>query len=252
MIKQYAAINWDEDVKCFCSGRYTINDKVYIEFPTVRQIMFEIGEKNYWSTLFLLISTPSDIIAQLDDLGLDWEKVSDFDIFIRHFIFMSDEQIKIFLPTISKNSFKLFENKNTQEIILYDDENDIVIDRLIADKISDYLRYAHGIKKNVIKAGNAYTHKDLIEDAHDELKKQQRKQKHHKSQMKAYISYLSNVYKCLPDMILDMRVNYFFDAIKRTNAINEATTLPFMMYYGMVDGSNKQNQKRLDPMRYDV
>ena len=95
-------------------------------------------------------------------------------------------------------------------------------------------------------------HKDLIEDAHDELQKQQRKQKHHKSQMKAYISYLSNVYKCLPDMILDMRVNYFFDAIKRTNAINEAATLPFMMYYGMVDGSNKQNQKRLDPMRYDV
>ena len=69
---------------------------------------------------------------------------------------------------------------------------------------------------------------------------------------RGYISYLSNVYKCLPDMILDMRVNYFFDAIKRTNAINEAATLPFMMYYGMVDGSNKQNQKRLDPMRYDV
>lgn len=252
MIKRFVNINWDEDVKCFCTGRYNINDKIYINFPTIREIMFDIGEKQYWSVLFSLIATSSDIIAQLDDVGLDWEKVSDFEVFLRHIVFMSEEQIKIFLPTINLSDFVIGESKNTQELILYNEKEDITIDKFIVDKIAEYLRYVHGIKKNVIRAGNAYTHRDLIDDAHDELKKALRKPKQHKSQIKAYLSYLANSYGCLPDKILDMKANYFFDAVKRTNAINEATTLPFMMYYGMVDGSKKQNQLRLDPMRYDV
>lgn len=245
-------VNWDEDVKCFCTGRYQINDKIYIDFPTVKQVMFDIGEKQYWSVLFSLVATSSDIIAQLDDAGLDWEKVTDFEVFLRHFIFMSQEQVNIFLPTIIRENFKIGENKESEELVLYDETNDIMLDRLVVEKIADYLRYTHGLKKNVIKAGNAYTHRDLIEDAHDELRKQQRRPQQQKSQLKAYISYLANAYGCLPDKIMDMRINYFFDAIKRTNAINEATTLPFQMYYGMVDGTNKENQKRLNPMRYDL
>lgn len=252
MIRQYATIDWDEDVKCFCTGRYNINDKIYIEFPTVRQVMFDIGEKQYWSVLFSLIATSSDIIAQLDEVGLDWEKVSDFEVFIRHFVFMPQEQIHIFLPTVNRDNYSIEENPESEELILHDNIDDIVLDKLIVEKIADYLRYAHGLKKNVIKAGNTYTHRDLIDDAKEELKKQKRRPKQQKSQLKAYISYLANVYRCSPETIMEMRINYFFDAIKRSNAINEATTMPFMMYYGMVDGTNKQNQKRLDPMRYDV
>lgn len=252
MIKQYATVDWDKDAQAFCSGKYPINDKIYIQFPTIRQVMFDYGEKRYWSVMYSLIATSSDLIAQLDTMGLDWEKVSDFEVFLRNFIFLPEEDIHIFLPTVSPKDFILCENSDTQELMLYNEKDNITIDKFIHENIADYIRYAHGIKKNVIRAGNEFTHRDIIEDAHDEIKRQQRRQKKQKSQMKTYISFLANTYKCLPDQILDMKVNYFFDAIKRINAINEATTMPFLMYYGMVDGSKRENQKRLDPMRDDV
>lgn len=249
MTKKYATINYDEDAKCYLSGKYRINDKIYVNFPTVREVMFDIGEKNYWLIIFSLVATSSDLIAQLDDRGLDWEKVPDFDIFIMNFLLMSEDKLNVMLPNIKSSNFVLKENPDNEEVILYDEKNDITIDRNIYECIVDYIRYAHGLEKNVIRAANAYTHRDLIEDAHEQIKFSQRKPKSHKSQMKAYVSYVINALGYKIDDVLDMKINFFFDCIKRINAIDTAKTMPFMMYYGMVDMSKKESKKNLDPMR---
>lgn len=248
MIKNYATVNYDEDAKCYVSGKYRINDKIHIEFPTVREIMFDIGEKKYWTAIYSIVSTPSDLIAQLDDRGLDWEKVADFDIFIMNFI-LNGDGIKVLLPMIDTTKFVLTENPDSKEIILYDETNDITIDRNIYECIADYIRYAHGLKKNVIRAANAYTHRDLIEDAHDQIEIDKRKSKSHKSQMKAYISYIIGSLGYKVDDVLDMRINFFFDCVKRVNAIDTAQQMPFMIYYGMVDTSKREIKNSLDPMR---
>lgn len=249
MIKNYATVNYDEDVKCYLSGKYVINDKIYINFPTIKQIMFDIGEKKYWTLIYSMVATSSDLIAQLDDKGLDWEKVDDFDIFIMNFIFLNENDIKYLLPTIEKSKFILTENPDNQEIILRNEEDGITIDRNIYECIVDYIRYVHGIKKNVIRAANAYTHRDLIEDAHEQIKLMQRKSKLQKSQMKAYVSYVVNSLGYRIDDVLDMKINYFFDCVKRINAIETAKTMPFMMYYGMVDMDKRESKNSLDPIR---
>lgn len=249
MTKKYATVNYDEDAKCYLSGKYYINDKIYIQFPTVRQVMFDIGEKKYWNLIFALVATSSDLIAQLDDKGLDWEKVPDFDIFIMNFIMLGEDAIKVMLPTITTSNFTIEENPQNQELILIDKTNDIVIDRNIYECIVDYIRYAHGIEKNVVRAANAYTHRDLIEDAHEQIKLMQRKSKSQKSQMKAYISYVINSLGYKVDDVLDMNINFFFDCVKRINAIETAKTMPFMIYYGMVDMSKRESKNSLDPTR---
>lgn len=249
MTRKYATINYDEDAKCYLCGKYYINDKIYINFPTVREVMFDIGEKKYWSIIYSLVATSSDLIAQLDDKGLDWEKVPDFDIFIMNFILLGEEYLSIVLPTIKPSKFILKENPDNQEIILYDEEDGITIDRNIYECIADYIRFAHGIEKNVVRAANAYTHRDLIEDAHEQIRLNKLKSKSHKSQMKAYISYVINSLGYKIDDVLDMKINYFFDCVKRLNAIETAKTMPFMMYYGMIDGSKRENKNSLDPTR---
>lgn len=249
MITTSALINYDEDAKCYLSGDYKINDKIYVHFPTVREVLFDIGEKDYWTTVFAFVSTSSDLIAELDDKGLDWEEVSDFDLFIMNFLLMSENMIHIFLPTLCIKNFKLIENPDNHEINLYDPIEKITIDRNIFQYISDYIRFVHGLKKNVIKAGNAYTHQDLIDDAHDRKRWAELKPKEQKSQMKAYLSYLVASLGYTVDDVMDMRINFFFDLIKRVSAIETAKEIPFMAYTGMVDLKKKEVKKSLDPMR---
>lgn len=231
------------------SGNYKINDKIYVNFPTVREVLFEIGEKDYWTTVFAFVSTSSDLIAELDDKGLDWEQVSDFDLFIMNFLLMNEKLIHIFLPTLEVSNFKLIENPDNQEINLYDPVNNITIDKNIFQMISDYIRFVHGFKKNVVKAGNAYTHRDLIDDAHDQKRWAQMRPKNNKSQLKAYLSYLIASLGYTKDDVLDMQINFFFDIIKRTVAIETAKEMPFMLYTGMVESKKKETKKLLDPMR---
>lgn len=243
-------IDWDEDAKCYMSGNYKVNDKITVRFPTVREIMFDIGEKEYWQAVFMLTMTPSDVIAELDDDGLDWEQVPEFDLFIKNFIFMSEDMLRIFLPCLNKDNFQLVENENIQQINLYDPVNDILIDSNIYLYIVDYIRYVHGIKKNIIKAGNAYTHKGLIEDAHKHKKwASMKKAKADKSQMKAYVSFLMASLSYSRDEVLDMQMNFFLDIIKRVSAIETAKEMPFMAYSGMIDTTKKENKKLFDPMR---
>lgn len=242
-------INYEEDAKCYLSGDYRINDKIYVHFPTVREILFEIGEKAYWTTVFAFVSTSSDLIAELDDRGLDWEQVTDFDLFIMNFLLMSEDMIHIFLPTLRVENFRLRENPDNQEINLYSARDDITIDKNIFQYIADYIRFVHGLKKNIVKAGNAYTHQDLIDDAHDRKRWAEMKPKNEKSQMKAYLSYLIASLGYTVDDVMDMRINFFFDLIKRVSAIETAKEMPFMAYAGMVDLKKKEVKKSLDPMR---
>lgn len=243
-----SVINYNEDAKCYLCGKYNINSKIYINFPTIREIMFDIGENKYWTLVFGIIATSSDLIAELDSKGLDWEKVDDFDIFCINFLLSDSKLMNIIFPTLDTSLFDLKENENG-EVVLYDKTNDITIDKNIYTYIVDYMRYVHGIDKNVIKAGNQYTHNDLIEDAHKQLERNKIKLKNQKSQMKARISYVLNYSGYKIDDILDMRINYFFDCVKRISAIETAKTMPFLMYYGMVDGKKREIKNSLDAMR---
>lgn len=251
MTRNCVLIDENEDAKCYITGEYHINDKVYIKFPTVREIMCDIGELNYWRILFTLTATTSDMIAQLDDMGLDWEKTDDFDVFAVNFSLMPKQDIGVLFPELVCCDFDLMINQDNDMTVLRDEKNDINIDKNIYDHIVDYLRHVHGLKKNVIRAANAYTHRDIIEDAHREIEyaSKRKKKKNNGSQFKNYISYLMTSMCLKQSDVLDMNVCLFFDCVKRCNAVEQAKTMPFLMYYGMVDASNKEAKNSLDPMR---
>lgn len=251
MIKDYALIDVDEDAKCYLSGEYKINKKISMHFPTIREIMLGIGEQKYWQIVCILCATTSDMIAQLDERGLDWETTDDFDVFAINFISMTKQDLSVLFPTLADCNFELEINQDNDNLILIDKEKDIVIDKNIYEHMASYIRYVHGIKKNIVRAANAYTHRDLIEDAYRELEyaKKRKKKKQESSQMKNYISYLIAEMHFSKDQVLDMNVNFFFDCVKRGNAVEQAKTMPFLIYYGMVDASNKETKKSLDPMR---
>lgn len=64
---------------------FKINDKITIHMPSVGDII-DYGEQKYFQLVYLFCSTSSDYKAQLDSVGVDWQKVSDFEMFRQLFI----------------------------------------------------------------------------------------------------------------------------------------------------------------------
>ena len=59
---------------------YPVNDKISIRIPTVGEILE--NEVAYNSILSCVISTPYDFMVYLDDMGIDFEKLTEYDLFL--------------------------------------------------------------------------------------------------------------------------------------------------------------------------
>ena len=56
---------------------YRINEKVSVHVPSVDEI-FDFGDQKYYSIVQSLVSTPFDLMVELDDVGIDYETLTNF------------------------------------------------------------------------------------------------------------------------------------------------------------------------------
>ena len=64
---------------------YEINDKISVHVPTVNEI-FDFGDQKYYSIVQTLIATPFDLMVELDDIGIDYESITNYWTNIIHSI----------------------------------------------------------------------------------------------------------------------------------------------------------------------
>ena len=70
-----------DELQMFFGDDYKVSDYITIHQPTVGEIM-EFGERRYYSMLTQLCAIPSDMKSTLwDVLEVDWNKMSDFELF---------------------------------------------------------------------------------------------------------------------------------------------------------------------------
>ena len=60
---------------------YILNEHIIIHQPTIGEII-NLGEQKYWSVVYTICAIPSDMKSQLWDQGIDYEEISDFQLFI--------------------------------------------------------------------------------------------------------------------------------------------------------------------------
>ena len=63
--------------------RYDITDKIYIAIPTVGEVVDK--EDEYYSMVAALTSMPIDMMVQLDEIGIDFTKITEYELFIMLF-----------------------------------------------------------------------------------------------------------------------------------------------------------------------
>lgn len=231
----------NSDLSIYRGKDIIITDHIKIHQPKIGEIE-EYGEKEYFSLVSTFIATPFDMIAQLDQQGIDFTKITDFDLFMGLIPFVSKEQSQILFGEIDFTEYRQVMTDNG--IILTDGES--VISEPVYRIMAKYLRKIHCFAPpKYDKVGNEETKKKLIEFAYDDLKYASRKK--YRSQLQNIVSALVNhpYFKLNYFEVWNMPVYAFYDSLQRTGIINSVMNLYHGIYSGAIDGT-KINKKELD------
>lgn len=239
-------LNIDE-LKMYFSEPYKINDKITIYIPTVGDIV-EFGERQYYSMIQTLTCIPSDMKSQLFDIGVDYEEISDFELFMMLSRGLTKETTRLVLGDLDLSKFKPCLNPQNNEPVLYDESTDTIIDKLIYMKMVEYIRKVHNIKPKVQKAANQTTKKILIQLDRDKIKKAQKEP--YKSQLKSLISAMMRYpgFKYKTNELKECGLYEFMDTVQGAQIYISSTSLLQGSYSGMIDTS-KINKKEFNWMR---
>lgn len=253
-----------DELKIYRGGDIQITPNIIVTQPTLGQIE-EFGEKQYFNAVYTLTAVGADLKWQLWDLEqIDYTTIEDYDLFIgfiskavssRKNIYnelmnnkdkygeelamipqetldgMLVNPLQLILKDIDLADFTVCKLEKNDQIVLYDTERDITIDRIVYSRIVDAVRKIHGLKRNNQIPANERTKMDLIDDARDDAMAASRRP--YKSTLKPLISALTvKCGLCGDDKIWDMKISAFFDNIKRINKIQDSQLLLQGAYSG--------------------
>ena len=234
-----------DDLKLYIGDDYVINDNIKVLQPTIREIA-EFGERDFFSMVHTVTAIPSDMKANLDDMGLDWMEVDDFELFVMLSQTLTPDRTSLLFGDLDFSKLKPFNHPHIEgEIILANKETGILIDKMIYLKIVTYLRKAFNITPKVEKAANKMTRKILIEE--DRKKLEFNKDKPFKSFLLPLISSIKVKQGYTKEYVLNMGYVEFMNDVARLQVIHNADHLLSACYAGTID-MKKIDKKSLNWM----
>ena len=115
-----------------------VNDYISVHVPTVREILED--EDRYFGMVSLVVSTPYDMMVQLDDIGIDFTQINEWQLFCMMFGSLKEHDTSLLFGDLDLGKFKLAINEKTNEQVLLDGETGHIIDRLVHDSIARTVR----------------------------------------------------------------------------------------------------------------
>ena len=95
-------------LKIYFGHPYPITDKIIIHQPTIHDII-EYGEHEFYATLFMFIGNTTYRKLFLWENGIDWNKVSDYELFCNLVPVLPVEKTSILFGDIDFETFELYE-----------------------------------------------------------------------------------------------------------------------------------------------
>lgn len=233
------------------AGRdYKVNSYITIRQPILGEII-DLGEKEYFAMVTALSAIPSDMKVQLWEKGINWEEISDFELFAILSRSITTEQSRLLFRDLDFSEFDLSVNKQNNELVLRSSTGK-VIDRLAYMKIAEYIRWVHGIKPKVERAYNSAARMAILERDRGIMaaRKKKLEEEGEQSTLWPMMSLVVNSPggKYDYDSVQRLNIVAFMDSAKRIQAITHADNLTLGLYMGNIDAT-KIDKKQLDPMR---
>ena len=220
-----------------------ITPKLSVRIPTVGEILED--EKSYCTLINSLTATPFQYMVQLDDMGIDFTTINDYQLFLLIFPSFAKTDMSILFGDIDFSDIEVGTNPQNDSTILYSKNNGIIIDELVYSEIVKAIRKINGLQRENRKPGNDEAKKFRLEL---ERKKQKRNAR------KPYDPYLEKMvvalvnrpeFKYNYEQVEDLSIYQFnksFEQIK--TSINFENTM-IGVYAGTVDTSKLKDKSCL-------
>lgn len=218
--------------------------------PTIGDIIRE-GEKEVYSALYTLIANPTMYRLQLWKTGIDWNKISDFNLFCMLSTSLSQDDTKLLFGDLDFQLFKLYQDKDENDdtyFFLYNNDQDYMIDESTYKILVLYLKTMFNIFPKVEKAKGKATKEALIWE--DQMNFDLHKNDTYKSTLLPLISTCLNHpgFKYKKNELKEVGIVEFMDSVQRLQIYESSTALLKGVYSGFVDAS-KINKDDMNFMR---
>lgn len=225
-------------LKLYFGEPCVINEKIIISQPTIGVIM-EYGEKEFYAMLSPFITNPTSHRLALWDAGIDWNKITDYELFLTLIKGVDSESTKVLFGDVDFSKFELCTKRlgDEETITLYNREQDIEIDEKSYKLIAEYLRNMFNIFPKVEKAKGKTTKAWIIDE--ERRDKNRHKDDEYKSTLLPLISACVNHpgFKYKKTELKEVGIVEFMDSVQRLQIYESTRALMSGMYSGMIDTS---------------
>lgn len=214
-----------------------------VRIPTVGEILED--ESSYYSIVSSLTATPFQYMVQLDDMGIDYTKVTDYELFKMLFPMYTKSDLSIVFGNLSISDFGIYEDKQNHTQVLYSPGSRILIDEDVYHDLADVIRKINLLERVKAKPGNESARKYLLEK---ERKKQSRREK------KPYEPYLEKLVTALVntsefpydyDACMDLSIYRFNQSFRQIQHKIAFDNTMIGVYAGTVDTAKLSNKDAL-------
>lgn len=221
-----------------CGEPIPICDGIIIHQPSLREIK-DYGEAAFFSTFWTLCSSPLDIPSTLDDLGIDFTEITDWELFRGMIVGYTPEQTGIIFGDIDFTQFMLLNRLNedgSNEDVLCNPDG-VIIDESIYKKMISYVGAMIGFQHSGKRPRSNAAKKALILD--DKKKRENNKDKPFESVLFDGMITLVNTEECKYNYstILDITLYQYMKSYTQIQGKKAACALMQGSYSGFVDTS---------------
>lgn len=172
-------------------------------------------EDSYFKAIQFITAQPIDFMVQLDDIGIDFSKINEWDLFLLLLPALSDMDTHLILDGINLKDFKPMVEEATGNVVLYDSKHEILIDKKTHAKIATVIRKIHHLEVNRRKPGNEEARKYMLERAR--IKAKRRKNRQETSELESLIVAMVNTeqYKYNFESTLSLSIFQFNESVRQ-------------------------------------
>lgn len=237
-------------LKMYFGDDYYVTDNICIRQPTIGDII-EFGESRFWNIIGILCANPTSMRLMLWNIGIDWNEITEFELFTMTTKTLEKEDTKLLFGDIDFTKFKLIRNSNDKLVLVYMPNPLIQIDEEVYNRLVGYLRVMFNIHPKVELAKGKATKEAIIFEEEMNLKNASRKQEKEYWKQSILFPLISSAlnhpgFKYKKSELKEIGIVEFMDSVKRLQVYESVTSLMTGMYMGMIDTKKMNLQEELN------
>lgn len=224
-------------------------DGITMRLPTVGEILS--SEQAYYGLVTLWCATPYEMMVQLDDLGMDFTKISEFELFCLLLPKIAEMDTAMLFPGFDLRGYQTARNRESGETVLWREQDGAIYNRKTHEAVCKALRTVHFMPKPKGQPGNEEARLFMIERMR--AKQARAARKPYQSQLEGLIVSLicTEQYKYNFETTQELTIYQFNACLHQIVRKIQYDHLMTGCYAGMIDMKNL-NQEDLSWFSRDI